>query len=251
MALFSRHYVFDGMRNARDLGGYAVPGGVTRFGVFIRSDLPRGVTPADLAKLSALGIRASVDLRDLYELESNPDELREVPGIEYKYLRMLHVRKAASRSRPGERSAFETEFFWGEEYVRMLEDNHAWARDCAEYMASGQGAVLFHCFTGKDRTGILAALLLGTAGVSRDDIAADYAVSQIYLEPVYRWMREYIDDFADAGRSAPFFSTAAENILFLTDHLEREYGGVGAFLRQCGAGEDVLEAIRRRLVKRA
>ena len=62
---------------------------------------------------------------------------------------------------------------------------------------------VFHCFTGKDRTGILAALILGVCGASTEDIAADYSVSQLYLRPMYRWMRENIPDFAARAENAP------------------------------------------------
>ena len=99
--------------------------------------------------------------------------------------------------------------------------------------------------------GILAALILGVCGVSPEDIAADYSVSQIYLRPLYRWMRENIPDFAARKENAPFFSTAGENILAVCDHLENEYGGAERFLRECGAGADTLDALRRRMIKKA
>ena len=133
----------------------------------------------------------------------------------------------------------------------MLEDNHPWAKECAEFLAAAEGTVLFHCFTGKDRTGILAALILGVCGASTEDIAADYSVSQLYLRPMYRWMRENIPDFAARAENAPFFSTAGENILAVCYHLENEYGGAERFLRECGVGADTLDALRRRMIKKA
>ena len=248
---YSRHYDFDGFCNARDLGGYAASGGVTRFGVFFRSDLSRGVTGEDRRKLSELGIAVCLDLREAWENDTMPNELQAFPEIRVVRLTMRNVQRAAARTRPSGLSAFDMEFSWGDEYIRMLEDNHPWARDCVEFLAAEEKPVLFHCFTGKDRTGILAALILGLCGVSREDIAADYSISQIYLPPVYDWMRDNLPDFALVDRSTPAFSTAAEYMLALTDHLEREYGGAAAFLHQCGAGEDALEAIRARLVKKA
>ena len=120
-----------------------------------------------------------------------------------------------------------------------------------EYLAAAEETVLFHCFTGKDRTGILASLILGVCGASREDIAADYSISQIYLQPLYRWMRENIPDFAARKENAPFFSTAGENILAVCDHLEKEYSGAERFLRECGVGTDALDTLRRRLIKKA
>ena len=64
-------------------------------------------------------------------------------------------------------------------------------------------------------------------------------------------MTENIDDLRAAGENCPFFSTDAANILALTDHLSREYGGAAGFLAQCGVGKDVLDALYGRLVKKA
>lgn len=246
----SRRYVMDGLHNLRDLGGYAAAGGTTRFGVLLRGDLPWHLTEDDGARFAALGVRHTLDLRDLDESVPMPDELALLDGVSYRQIAMQNVPRAVARTRPGGLSAFDLEFFWGDEYIRMLEDNHPWARECVEFLAAAEGTVLFHCFTGKDRTGILAALVLGACGVSEADIAADYSVSQIYLRPLYRWMRENIADFASRPDELPFFSTAGENILAVCEHLEREYGGAAAFLRACGVGTDTLEALRARLIER-
>ncbi len=157
---YTRRYLMDGLHNLRDLGGYTVPGGVTRFGVLLRSDLPRHLTEDDGARFAALGIRHTLDLRDVDESESMPDELALFDGVSYRQIAMKRVPRAVARNRPGGLSAFDDAFFWGDEYVRMLEDNRPWAKECAEFLAAAEGTVLFHCFTGKDRTGILWALFL-------------------------------------------------------------------------------------------
>ena len=247
---YSRRYKMDSIHNLRDLGGYAAREGVTKFGVLFRSDLPWYLTEKDRLSIRELGVEVDLDLRDVEESVPMRDELQDDPGIEYIQIPMKNVRKAAARGHGG-RSAFDPEFFWGEEYIRMLEDNHSWAKFCVELLAGTDKPLLFHCFTGKDRTGILAALVLGVCGVSEKDIAADYSLSQIYLSDVYSWMRENIDDFREAGEKSPFFSTDAANILALLEHLRREYGGVNGFLRQCGVGEDTMEMLCRRLVKKA
>ena len=93
----------------------------------------------------------------------------------------------------------------------MLEDNHLWAKECAEFLAAAEGTVLFHCFTGKDRTGILAALFLGVCGASTEDIAADYSVSQLYLRPMYRWMRGEYPGFCRARKTRRFSPQRGEH----------------------------------------
>ena len=248
---FVRRYLLDSIHNLRDLGGYAAREGVTCFGVFFRSDLPWHLSENDRKKIRELGVSIDLDLRDVEESVPMRDELQDIPEIGYVQFPMKNVRKAAVTDRPGGRSAFDPEFSWGEEYIRMLEDNRPWARACIELLSDVTKPLLFHCFTGKDRTGILAALVLDVCGVSEKDIAADYSLSQIYLTDVYSWMRQNIDDFRQAGEKSPFFSTDAANILSLMEHLGREYGGSRAFLHQCGVGQDTLDALYHRLVKRA
>lgn len=248
---YARRYEMNSMHNLRDLGGYQAGGGVTRFGVFFRSDLPWHLTDEDRGRIAALGVGVSLDLRGEEEADSMRDELRDLPNVAYRPIPMQGVAKAAVRDRPGGLSAFDPGFFWGDEYIRMLENNHSWARSCLELLAGEERPVLFHCFTGKDRTGILAALVLEVCGVSETDIAADYSVSQIYLQNVFAWMNLHIPDFQGSGLDSPFYSTDAANILAVTGHLRREYGGATAFLRQCGTGEDTLAALRRRLIKKA
>ena len=181
---YTRRYLMDGLHNLRDLGGYAVPGGITRFGVLLRSDLPWHLTEDDGKRFAALEVRHTLDLRDVDESESMPDELALLRGVSYRQIAMKKVPRAVARNRPGGLSAFDEAFFWGDEYVRMLEDNHPWAKECTEFLAAAEGTVLFHCFTGKDRTGIAAMLVLLALGVSREDAIADYMLTNVYRKAI-------------------------------------------------------------------
>ena len=181
---YTRRYLMDGLHNLRDLGGYAVPGGITRFGVLLRSDLPWHLTEDDGKRFAALEVRHTLDLRDVDESESMPDELALLRGVAYRQIAMKKVPRAVARNRPGGLSAFDEAFFWGDEYIRMLEDNHPWAKECAEFLAAAEGTVLFHCFTGKDRTGIAAMLVLLALGVSREDAIADYMLTNVYRKAI-------------------------------------------------------------------
>ncbi len=247
---YTRSYAMDGMCNLRDLGGYAADGGVTRYGVLFRGDLPQRLSEDDKARFAALGVRHTLDLRNTDESETMPDELSRLEGVSYRQIPMLNVPRAVARTRPGGINAFDAEYFWGDEYIRMLESNHPWTRSCMEYLAEAEGPVLFHCFTGKDRTGILSMLVLGLCGVSENDIAADYSVSQIYLRPLYRWMRENFADFASRPETLPFYSTAAENILAVYGHVRTIYGSVPAFLHECGVTDQTMTAIKEKLIEK-
>ena len=190
---YTRRYLMDGLHNLRDLGGYAVPGGITRFGVLLRSDLPWHLTEDDGKRFAALEVRHTLDLRDVDESESMPDELALLRGVTYRQIAMKKVPRAVARNRPGGLSAFDEAFFWGDEYIRMLEDNHPWAKECAEFLAAAEGTVLFHCFTGnqKEAEELLSFdnFVLGIGGVStfksshlREDLPAAVPMNRIILE---------------------------------------------------------------------
>lgn len=136
---YTRRYLMDGLHNLRDLGGYTVPGGITRFGVLLRSDLPWHLTEDDGKRFAALEVRHTLDLRDVDESESMPDELALLRSVAYRQIAMKKVPRAVARNRPGGLSAFDEAFFWGDEYIRMLEDNHPWAKECAEFLAAAEG----------------------------------------------------------------------------------------------------------------
>lgn len=238
--------------NCRDLGGYPTETGKsTRFGVFLRSEAPCGLDREDLEFLLDYGVTGTADLRSEGERVARPNEL--AGRASYYPLALLH--RAAVY---GDDSQSAEDFDWGKQYRRMAEDNPNFFRQMLPICLKEPGALLFHCTTGKDRTGLLSCVLLSIAGVAKEDIAADYCVSQLYLEPVYERMRQgtlklgvqsgggptRIPD----GGSERFFATPAQAMLDLIDGLERDYGGVVGFVRSCGVEEEVILALRRKLV---
>ncbi len=117
--------------------------------------------------------------------------------------------------------------------------------------AAPEGGVLIHCFAGKDRTGIVTALLLALAGVPRATIAADYVLSDSYLQPLYAELLAAVEDRSERERRAREYQSLPESILAVLDHLDARYGGVAAYLRGAGVSDDQMERIRRRLVQEA
>ena len=237
-----RRLPLDGMMNARDLGGYAVSGGVTRFGVFLRSDVPALLTEDDLCFLRDYGLTTVVDLRSDREQQKAPDILAQQSWIDYCTVPLYD--KAAAH---GECLDGRT-FSWADHYIRMAENGKDWIRQVLTVLADAPGCALFHCATGKDRTGLISAALLGLCGVSDADIAADYCVSRIYLSPL-------VESLERSGRigaaSDPFFATQPENILELLFHLRGTYGSLPAWLASCGVSERTADALCERLIDRA
>lgn len=237
---YARRLTIEGLCNARDLGGYPTAGGgVTRFGVFVRSEAPCGLTADAVRALRDYGVCTTADLRGLSEIELRPSDLQD----EMAYFMCPLAGDAESFSL---NEAVE----WSSVYIRRAEDNRAWARQVLELAAAQTGCFLFHCTTGKDRTGMIACFLLAIAGVSREDIAADYCLSEVYLQPVFAAMRDGQVQvrkngcvYDDSIFHTPFTAMAA-----LEDYLCARYGSVVGYLRTAGVADSVMEAIREKFV---
>lgn len=255
-----RRLPLKGLCNARELGGFPAKGGkTTNYRCFVRSEVPRKVTEDDISYLRDYGMTCSVDLRGDQEVERMPSLLKDLPWARYVRAPMF-TRQAAmgaqSREEKDKYSRHPAEEFipWGELYINMVEDYPQWTKTVLELAADEKGTMLYHCTTGKDRTGILTALLLSIAGVDRDDIIADYCVSQVYMRPVYIELMELMPPYIDADGNvlnptidSPFFRTAPENMRQLLDHFDSNYGGAVQFAMSCGADRDTIEAIRHKL----
>lgn len=236
--------------NARDLGGFPTKDGkTTKFGVYVRSEAPVGLGQEDLDYIRDYGVTASMDFRSTGETVARPSDLRE----EMTYYHRPLFNEAAVVDGKRKKPPMHTD--WGTQYIAMAEEARDWAKDVLTIAAENPGALLYHCTTGKDRTGLMSCYLLSIAGVERADIAADYCVSQVYLEPVYEKMRSGAMNLgAPPEGGAPkmddsFFRTPAEAMLTLIDYLTKTYGGVVSYLRMIGVPEEVMEKIRKKFVE--
>ena len=249
MAAQYRRLPLEGLRNARELGGYPVKGGgCTRYGQFIRCEVPRHLTEGDLRFLREYGVTASLDFRGDMELEHYPSVLRDVSWCEYLHIPTFSAQLAFPRGyRPERVDAFVK---WGDKYTEMLRFSGDWVKQVMEAMAARQGTIMFNCTTGKDRTGIIAGLLLGLAGVEDEDIIADYCVSQVYLRQVYVELAEKLPAGRDSGETVftdPFFRTDPENMEAMLGFIRGSFGSVTDYVRSVGVSGASVETLRARL----
>ena len=238
-----------GMHNARELGGWCTPEGLTQYGVFLRTEVPSAITEADADFLRGYGVTMDIDLRGGSELESMPDRLADAPWCEYVHLPMFNrqVARGASAGGGPSQSYAPEDFSWGVLYARMADNQKDWVRAVFEALGRCEGVAMYHCTTGKDRTGIVTALLLGLCGVADEDIIADYCVSQVYLSWIYDSMKAKMESEKAAAQD-PFFSTAPENMQALLKHLHETYGGIPAYLRECGVADELAAKLKARLL---
>lgn len=220
------------MNNLRDLGGYPTGDGrVTVWERFLRGDNPTGLSQRDLDWLLERGITTVVDLRSGEEVERKPDQLSSCPGFDYHHIGLV-----------GGDVLPNLEADIGRAYFGTLERKISMCQ-VLRIMAKAPGGTLFHCTAGKDRTGMTAMLLLALAGVGREDILADYQVSETYLYEIIRHIRAMVPDLAPfAGASKSGYMAECMDLLLA------KYGGVPAYLRAIGLTDGEMDALRAKLL---
>jgi protein-tyrosine phosphatase len=227
----ARRIPLTGAVNFRDLGGYPVAGGGrTRWGVIYRSDSLADLTEADLRAVAALGLRTLCDFRVAGEKAMKPNRLPEGP---------LHVMEPAFLPAGVIEMMREVRAGrWGREEIRAevmrhyrrLPFDHAEAyRAMFGRLLHAEGPpMLIHCTSGKDRTGFGAALILSAAGVARETVVADYALTRQYRRDVSHMLSpevsaEALDQLTDAPPE--YLETALAEI-------DARAGGIDAYLAE-------------------
>jgi len=225
------------LHNIRDLGGYpTVDGAATRWRSLLRADDPAQLTDAGLRALLDLGLETVIDLRWPEEVAASPSPLPRRSHIRYRHISLL-----AQSERRWTRLSGEGP----KEHWKCLVLTHVSAELREVLLAIAEappGPLLFHCVAGKDRTGVIAALLLALAEVTPEAIAYDYAVSAEHLRDAYliRYANRDRAEILEALRCPP------EGAHRMLEYLGSR-GGIRAFMQQIGLSEQHITQLRARL----
>jgi protein-tyrosine phosphatase len=241
-----RVLTWEGCLNVRDLGGHVTEDdGTTRFGAVVRADSVRHLTPAGWRALVDYGIRTIVDLRRHDELERDPPLDAPVDVVHVP----LETPEDELRIRAAWRQEGDDEAGILGAYVLMTElVAPNFARAVEAVAEAPEGGVVVHCYAGKDRTGLMCAMLLRLAGARIEDVAADYGVSGENFRPMTDpWAAAAPDDRERAlrlriGASPPQVMTK------LLAELEQRHGDMRGYLLEAGASPDALDQARARLL---
>lgn len=231
---YRRRYVLDNLINCRDLGGYPCEdGSVTRFGRLLRAGMPRPLSERDLRFLEEYGVKAVLDLRGNKEAELYPAFKNCETNIRYRHVSLLEINPATmDLHRPLIEAYRETLDYYGQAVAESL-----------RFILESGTPFLFHCFIGKDRTGMLAAIILHMAGVDDEDIVADYEISYSYLENFFRHEREIgsglVWDCDEHQRRSD-----RVNMLAFLDYINSKFGSIEGYLRNIGMTESELDGLR-------
>jgi protein-tyrosine phosphatase len=246
----SRLLAWDGCVNVRDLGGLPVRGGSTiRNGAIVRSDNARRLTDAGWEALEAHGVRTVLDLR--WDAERADDPPRDVT-VDAVHLPLLGDDSVAYGRELDERLAGIDDYAQRTTaaYLDMLTTWRQRFVDAVRVVADAPpGGVLVHCAAGKDRTGLVVALLLALAGVDAGVIADDYAESEPALPELHRrWVGEARDESERAWRAAQRMQSTPREALV---RVLAELGSVEEYLRGGGLTDVEMQRVRGRLVEAA
>jgi protein-tyrosine phosphatase len=234
----SRALTLDGCVNFRDLGGYRTADGY-RLGWrrLFRADGLHRLSEADLAQLTDLGMATVIDLRTVGEAEERGRFPVEVIPVRYVDLPLTDVLPSAE-----ELPSWGDASYVASRYVQMVSQGGPALTGAIEALASSDSLpAVFHCSAGKDRTGVLAALILAFLGVPDATIVEDYALSASAMGRLFERLKaEYPDSVEEVQRFAPsILKVEPETMEEFLASMRSQYGTYDALAESLGVTEAV------------
>lgn len=227
-------------RNTRDLGGLpTTDGGRIRSNALIRSDNLDRLTPAGVKALRDVGVRRILDLRCAHEAAARPTPFAGDPMC--RLVPLIDPEREPERDLEAERTLSAT---YRGSVVRNARQIVAGIATIAD---APVGAVVVHCAAGKDRTGMIAALVLSVAGVPAEVIAEDYAYTDECLREQYEVELAEITDRSARLALRDRQSCRPQTILAMLEHVEDRYSKVATYLLTHGLTPPQLTRLRDRL----
>ena len=246
----SREIPLQGAWNVRTFAGLQGRHGPIPAEAFVRTaDLGR-LTDADRDALAAAGVKLDIDLRTADEERQSPDLLARDERFDYQRISLMGTEKMDLQKMM---ASFPDTL--GDAYVQWLGQSQPQFKQVFQRIAAQQdGTVLFHCTAGKDRTGIIAGLLLDLAGVPEADIVHNYAISAHYLQgqpkdsAMNAQIMALIRQNPEIGRKmAGMAGTAPDNMERFLAALRSQYGGAEGYLKAIGVSEREIRQLKIRL----
>ncbi|MCE2390852.1 MAG: tyrosine-protein phosphatase [Proteobacteria bacterium] len=243
-----RFVALEGCFNFRDLGGYPAAGDRRiRKGLVYRSDGLQELTPDDVRHLrERVGLRTIIDLRTSREAEiDGPGSLAE-PPVRYHHVSLV-VREPELRP-TAERGSFRLDDY----YLGLLQSGGERVRQVFELLSETDEPAVFHCAAGKDRTGVISALLLSVLEVPEELIGHDYALTQMGLASIRARLMSS-EGYREMFRDLPpeTLHAESETILGLLASVGRQWGSPSGYLDSIGIGSERIGRLRERLLEPA
>jgi protein-tyrosine phosphatase len=237
----------DAVHNFRDLGGYPARHGlVTRWRQIYRADGLYRLTDADIEVIRSLGLRTVVDLRTQRELDERGTFPHQRIDVRFTHHPVIDTTWSIEEHLDKEAHEF---LVWA--YRDMLRQGAPrFARAIEQLAEPGALPAVFHCAAGKDRTGVLAALLLSALGVPRSVVLADYALTAGAMERMRAWATREYPELAEQMAETPsaFMAALPEAMGEVLASLDAEHGSIEAYVRHIGVRPGALDALAAALL---
>ena len=223
--------------NVRDLGGYETQEGYyTKSHRFIRAGNLSNLSREDMSYLHEYGLKVVVDLRSEYECNKRKDPYENNPSVEYYHVDLF--RDPTALLKPGDMNFKDM----GDLYILMLDNLKGAMKQVFEiFLDHPYDCILFHCSAGKDRTGVIAGLLLELTGCYDYDIVKDYAESFENNLGVYNELKKMTSNEADLLSSPTF-------MMKMLYHLRENYGSSYAYLQECGMSQEDVDDLKNTFI---
>jgi len=239
-----RRIELEGCFNFRDLGGYpTVDGQRVRWRQLFRSDALHHLTRVDVDRcVRELGIRCIVDLRSSGELGVEGRGLLESVPAEFHHLPLFDGEVPSSQQ--------QAVVTLADRYFLMAEFAKQPIARVVTTLALSSAPAVYHCAAGKDRTGVVSAILLGLLGVQDEIIVADYAASQEQIDAIIERLMAS-EGYQEMLQLLPEDTLRAEGetMIALLTRLRESYGSVSDYARAIGISADSVERLRARLLE--
>jgi protein-tyrosine phosphatase len=240
-----RSIPFESVFNFRDLGGYRAAGGRSvRWRRLFRADGLHRLTEAEADLVAHLGLSTVVDLRTPEETTRGrfPESLGP---IRYHHLPMFDVIPDWSQL-----PDVQSPWFMANRYAEMLDTGRDALAGVLVLLADPDAyPLVFHCAAGKDRTGIVAAVVLELLGVDRATVVADYALSHAAMARLEAWIAERHPDWARSDTRPPAVIEARpETMEQFLSVVDERFGSVEGLVADLGVAGGVIESLRANLL---
>ena len=230
-----RRLSFEGAFNFRDLGGYATADGrMVKWRTLFRADAVHRLPDAELDQLAVIGLKTVIDLRTGSEVEHghlhDPER-----GIQH-----VHLDENA-----------DARVVLSDLYVHMLDIGAPALSQAFRTLANADNLpAVFHCAAGKDRTGVLAAMVLSTIGVADHVIVADYAISGANMAELVERLKRDRPEALTAMNEQPsaYMAAPPEAMKRLLAHVNAEYGSMTGYVNSIGISTDVIDSLAASLL---
>lgn len=242
-----RHIPLPGTHNLRDLGGYPTADSMTQWCTFYRSDSLHNLAEEAKQQLLSMGIRTIIDLRHASEIEEAPNVFERgnggvrylnIPLFEELFTRSNHVKVTPPEHllQIYQMAVDHCQEAIGQVFQALAEED--------------QTPILFHCTAGKDRTGIIAGILLSTVGVQAEVIAEDYGLTSRYAGPIFERLRIGAREKGqDSERFERMLLAEPQTMLDLLMYMEEKYGGPDDYLLEIGLTNQQIQQLRQKLLQ--